>query len=60
MNRYADSVSNATGTHVHDGDGSHHEQEPTYEVILRTLQTCPLGQEDDARHLTRSVILGEN
>ena len=36
------------------------DQDLSYKVILRTLKTCPLGQEDDARHLTESVVLGEN
>ncbi len=36
------------------------DYEPTYAQLLQTLEICPLGQDDDSRHLTRSVILGEN
>ena len=60
MITFADSVS------IDDraGDGADHhahaDQAASYADILRTLETCPLGQEDDNRGLTNSVILGEN
>jgi hypothetical protein len=59
MITYADTVA-AHGETDLQHDGQPRDQEPGYELILRTLQTCPLGQEDDTRRLMASVILGEN
>lgn len=59
MITYADTVAAQMETD-HQHDGQLHDQGPSYELILQTLQTCPLGQEDDTRHLVASVVLGEN
>ncbi|MDX1594259.1 MAG: hypothetical protein R3298_08420 [Gammaproteobacteria bacterium] len=58
MITYADTVAERRAADRGRADDKDHE--PDYGQILQTLQTCPLGQDDDARHLTRSVILGEN
>ena len=58
MITYADSVADRDDA-GHEG-AEQRDHEPTYEHILQTLEICPLGQDDDSRHLTRSVILGEN
>lgn len=56
MITYADSVADRSDPR----DADEGDPEPTYEHILQTLKICPLGQDDDSRHLTESVILGEN
>ena len=58
MISYAESV---TQRDQRDNDqAAVRDYEPTYEQLLQTLEICPLGQDDDSRHLTQSVILGEN
>jgi len=59
MITFAESVTDKHGR-AQAGDEGQQDQDVTYTAILRTLQTCPLGQEDDARHLTETVVLGEN
>jgi hypothetical protein len=58
MISYADSLADREETRHPRAEERDHE--PTYEQLLQTLEICPLGQDDDSRHLTRSVILGEN
>ncbi len=58
MITYDDSVTDRPV--AQQGAAEQRDRESTYTHILQTLQLCPLGQEDDGRHLTRSVILGEN
>lgn len=58
MITYADSVEDRDGSGLEDAADRDHE--PTYAQLLQTLEICPLGQDDDSRHLTQSVILGEN
>lgn len=58
MITYADSVAERQDSGQERAEQRDHE--PTYEHILQTLEICPLGQDDDSRHLTQSVILGEN
>ena len=59
MITFAESVLDERGRNKAGVEGQEN-QDVTYKVILRTLKTCPLGQEDDTRHLTESVVLGEN
>ena len=59
MITFAESVSDEHGRKKAAVEGQE-DQDVTYKAILRTLKTCPLGQEDDTRHLTESVVLGEN
>lgn len=60
MISYADSVATPRRPSAESQDTPHNALEPDYGTILRTLETCPLGQEEDQRHLAGSVILGEN
>jgi hypothetical protein len=59
MITYADTVAAQAEADLQH-DGQPRDQGPGYELILQTLRTCPLGQEDDTRRLMASVILGEN
>ena len=58
MITYADSVAECQVSGQERAE--ERDYEPSYEHILQTLEICPLGQDDDSRHLTQSVILGEN
>ena len=56
----AESVSDETDSDRQLAQRSPRDREASYASILRTLQIFPLGQEEDSRGLTESVILGEN
>jgi hypothetical protein len=60
MISYADTVAAPGRPSSESRSDSPKALEPDYGTILRTLETCPLGQEDDQRRLSRSIILGEN
>ena len=59
MITFAESVLDEHGRKKASVEGQD-DQDVSYTAILRTLKTCPLGQDDDTRHLTESVVLGEN
>jgi hypothetical protein len=60
MISYAESVLDEDETGLQASGGSLENREASYTELLRVLQLCPPGQEDDSRRLTQSVILGEN